>query len=157
MTHLSLRATSKWPIALVLWSVGAGIALWAIYKWKLGNRSKTWPTAKGKIIHSGVLFNADMEGWQPKVIYEYTVDGVFHHEGATVSFAVANLVLTQSVAREIVDRYPEGKTVSVSFNPANPNQAVLEPGAGKVYLLILLAVAAVFVFLGALQFSSFCN
>jgi hypothetical protein len=30
----------------------------------------------------------------------------------------------------VVDRYPEGNTVRVFYDPADPTAAVLEPGAG---------------------------
>jgi hypothetical protein len=42
-------------------------------------------------------------------------------------------------AQSIVDRYPDGATVTVYYNPADPSDAVLErgntPGIGVLYII----------------------
>jgi hypothetical protein len=46
-----------------------------------------------------------------------------------------------SMARTILQRYPVGKPVTVYYNPARPQQAVLEPGvAGVAWVLPALGL-----------------
>ncbi|MCA9121208.1 MAG: DUF3592 domain-containing protein [Planctomycetaceae bacterium] len=96
-----------------------------------------WPQATGRIVSSGVRSeqrtSRDDDGRQrtttyyyADVTYEYVVDGK--------SFTGTRITLTdgqsgsQADASATRDRYPRDAGVSVAYDPASPDQSVLEPG-----------------------------
>lgn len=58
-----------------------------------------------------------------------------------------------SVVQSIRDKYPIGSTVKVFYNPGNPEESVLEPGAsGSSYaFVILIGVGALVAFFFAFK------
>ncbi|MCP5109305.1 MAG: DUF3592 domain-containing protein [bacterium] len=115
--------------------------------------SEGWPSAAGEIRTSGVGTKMGRAAgqlsprYEPKIVYTYTVDGQ-SYESRTV-WAGSNGISfgERSFARELVDRYPAGRAVTVYYDPANPVTAALEQGADEtVYLL--LGIGALFVAVG---------
>ena len=135
--------------------ITAGILI-AFFAWK-GHQtslaSTTWPTAGGKIIRSEIersenssaSQDADMAADVPeyaKISYEYTVGGK-RYVSSKISFSVFT-----NNPRQVVARYPKGKTVRVYYHPEKPNQAVLVPGAASANYAPYI-FAGVFIMLGA--------
>lgn len=94
--------------------------------------STAWPTTDGRITASRVervkqggdrkaSFTAD-------ITYEYALDGRTL-EGDRVWFGDDYSASDASAFRAAVDRYPVGKAVKVHYDPAEPAESVLEPGA----------------------------
>ena len=105
------------------------------------NQSKTWPTAQGIIRDSSVEYQRGNKGgtYVAKVMYEFTVNATTFH-GNRVVFGDYNSG-NSSLARNIVDRYPKGKTVAVYYNQKNPQVCVLEPGIkGQTWFLSVLGL-----------------
>jgi hypothetical protein len=146
----------KWiPILVMLWV----FILWALLYWfllrimVLGIKSKKWPSIEGVIVASrfekvkrsgtGLLFNA----YVCTIIYEYTLTGRTYANDL-ISFGDLTLrVLNRGLrdkrgADKIVTIYPEGKRVSVYYDPQNPGQAILKPGIGNVYFILWLLIAS---------------
>lgn len=102
--------------------------------------SVAWPTADGRINRAEIerfkergktLYSAD-------VAYEYAIDGRTY-QGDRVWFGDAGRSSDQRVWQRAVERYPAGKAVKVHYDPADPGESVLEPGAtwsgSLVYLI----------------------
>ena len=77
-----------------------------------------------------------------KISYEYTVGGK-RYVSSKISFSVFT-----TNPRQVVARYPKGKTVRVYYHPEKPNQAVLVPGAAPANYAPYI-FAGVFIMLGA--------
>ena len=142
----------------------------------VGKASLTWPRAPGHIEASRYVLtshlieteaviendlhdadpSADEEQYyRPVVIYSYSIAGQ-SFSGKRIAFR--DLIGSKRRARRIVERYPPGKSVLVSYDPHQPRVAVLEPGArgsvstygipaisfGTAAILVGLAVAAIY-------------
>ena len=101
--------------------------------------SKRWPITDGTITRSSVKVsvtrvrekgrdvpNKQSRTYSPDIEYRYTVDGQ-QQTGTRVSVEDASIG-TQASAKRIVDQYPVGKTIKVSYQPEQPAVSVLEPG-----------------------------
>lgn len=86
--------------------------------------AQAWHSTTGRIVKSRVeVRGGDHTSVTPMIRYEYTVNG---HPYQSTRFRVGLLVLKGSEAYEIVDRYPEGASVTVYYDPSNPAEASLE-------------------------------
>ena len=103
---------------------------------------------------NGIVRSAEMAAnsgngsttYSAKVTYTYQVRGVDY---AGDKIAVAQMSASSDYARQILNRYPVGKQVSVHYAPGDPSQAVLEPGIhGGTW--ICLGVGTAFVLFGIL-------
>ncbi len=101
--------------------------------------SKSWPATDGVITSSSVKMfvteikengrvvpNKQSRSYSPAIEYQYTVDGLTL-KGRRVSIEDASIG-TKDSAQMIVDQYPLHKAVTVSYQPEQPANAVLEPG-----------------------------
>jgi hypothetical protein len=151
-----------------LW-IGAGVfagilILATVVKLREVWHARHWLTASGRVISSkvesrrrtGVGDTAATLGNFAAVSYEYKVGGR-HYTGKRISIGEQ----AADVGVEIVlDRYPKGAAVDVFYNPANPQQAVLErdlpPNFGKTIggLLAFVLGAAIIVPIGLRKFTS---
>lgn len=116
--------------------------------------SESWPTAAGEITAAGVgtklVRAAGQIGprYEPEIVYTYTVGGDFY-EGSIVWAGSEGISFGErSFARELVDRYPVGRSVTVYYDPADPVSAVLEQGVDSTVYLVL-GIGAFFVTVGA--------
>lgn len=109
--------------------------------------SAAWPVTDGRINRSELerfkdrgktMYTAD-------VVYEYALDGKTFR-GDRVWFGDSARSSDQGVWRRAVERYPKGKVVQVHYDPADPAECVLEPGAtwsGSIVYLIGLGFLAI--------------
>jgi len=81
-------------------------------------------------------------------VYEFTVDGV-RYEGTRVAYGDYGTGNT-SHARSIVDRYPEGKQVTVYYMPGDPEECLLEPGL-KAQAWFIPLIGGIFFTVGAVM------
>lgn len=92
--------------------------------------TKSWPTTKGTVVGSMVAdsFHPCGNGDHTylAIYYVYQVEGVSHHGDQALAWPACPK--DKSVAQKVVDRYPTGTTVEVHYNPADPDDAVLETG-----------------------------
>ena len=121
--------------------------------------SADWPNVQGTIVSSAVdSRRSSTSQGRPKttfhaaVRYEYVVDGA-NLVGERVAIG-DDSARSSSGAREVVDLYPAGSNVAVSYDPANPARSVLEPGVhGRaikkpiIGVIFLLAGGAMAVYL----------
>jgi len=89
--------------------------------------SRTWMTATGLVIKSRVeVSGGDTASVSPKVVYTYEVDGKLYENSVVRAGDQFMAIRRSGDAYNIIDRYPEGKTVTVYYNPQNPQDSALE-------------------------------
>jgi hypothetical protein len=99
---------------------------------RLAEQSATWPKTRGEVFASYVT-----EGYKtlkkPVVHFRYEAKGKTY-ASRDVYFGMGDM--KQEAAQALVETYPEGKEVPVSYKPDDPGIAVIEPGAKYVGLII---------------------
>jgi hypothetical protein len=95
--------------------------------------SKRWPRTTGTVIDSDVQSSRDLDGdvsYRAAVTYCYTVEG--RELVARRTCFGDHLELSwRTPAVRTVRRYPVGASVTVRYNPHDPEEAVLEPGLNR--------------------------
>ena len=145
----------KMALAVLFLAVGIVIALFSYSSYRASVASESWPTATGRIVRSEIEKQTRTSGEgadkkntlkeYPKVSYQYQLEGKTYTSD-NISF------VSTGHARQVVSRYPAGKSVSVSYNPDNPEQAVLIPGRKK-FDYVPYFFSGFFVFFGVALFS----
>ena len=124
---------------LLLLFIGAGSVplTWAVQGIREAGASLTWPTAPGKITRSEVgvtttrtrqraNFDRTSRSYAAEIEYEFEAEGTTWH-GSRV--AVESIEFgDESAARAACEKYSLHKAVTVSYQPGNPGECVLEPG-----------------------------
>ena len=143
-------------IALIVlfFAVGIVIAAFSYNGYRTSLASESWPSVTGSIVRSEIERQTSTSGEgadkkttvneYPKIAYQYHIDGKTY-TSRKISF------VSPGNAKQVVSRYPVGKSVSVSYNPDKPEQAVLVPGRKKLdYVPYFFSV--VFILFGAALF-----
>jgi hypothetical protein len=145
----------KMALVFLFPAIGIVIAVFSYSGYRASLASESWPTAAGNIVRSEIEKQTSTSGEgadkkttvkeYPKITYQYLIDGKAY-KSAKISF------VPTGNAKQIVSRYPVGKSVSVSYNPDKPEQAVLIPGRKK-FNYVPYFFSVVFFFFGAALFS----
>lgn len=120
--------------------IGAFIAVGLIitaFGWRAfqkGKRSKQWPSVEGEI--SETRLASDENDLLPDIRFSYTIDEDCHI--GRVEFPPGTMPMP-GFAENQLEKYPLGSTVTVYYNPQQPDQATLEPGQANDDWLILAA------------------
>jgi hypothetical protein len=142
-------------VVFILGFIGVGIFL--IYRSMQSRKrveaSQGWPSTVGQITESRVAHSThtDSEGdsndsYTPYVTYTYQVAGQ-EYTGRDIAFGFKQGYNNASKAEAVVGKYPLGAQVSVYYDPADPQKAVLERQAGGFG--IGLALGIIFLVIGA--------
>lgn len=94
--------------------------------------TSNWEPVDGVVKSSSVSSSTDGEGGTTYclyVSYEYTVNEKTY-DGDRVSYSTENSC--NSWSKNADDDYPEGKVITVYYDPGNPSESVLEPGLSGV-------------------------
>jgi hypothetical protein len=104
--------------------------------WKAA-RSKSWPQVAGKVVsaeqlqHQRELPQEAGGGtrlhYEARIHYEYTVGRV--HIGSSVVRLGPTESSSEEQAQSTLARYLPGQPIQVSYNPRDPTESLLEPGA----------------------------
>jgi hypothetical protein len=132
-------------VAVVLIAVAVTVQLRA-------RRSMRWFSTTGQISSATVderVENGTKTFYCPMIAYEYDVDG-HHYMQNRLMMGSPFRSSNRNAAQRWVDRYAEGSTVTVYYNPDNPSEAVLVRKAsgpvmvfwGIAIVLVVVAVAA---------------
>lgn len=100
--------------------------------------TKSWPTVEGVVQESRVVRG---QGEALSFAYRFTVgDYVYRSGGVTPgqSRGIGDFAPDRFDPAKVVQKYPAGTAVTVYYNPADPRDAVLEPGASWLALLSIL-------------------
>jgi len=154
------RATDFISVAVIL-IVSLAAALVALFilviwfqEWRNARATRRWPVVSGRVVASkvgsfkGRSSNHTETFYDPLVEYEYTVDDKTY-QGKQIAMGVRVSSRTREVAERRIAAYPVDTPVQVSYDPANPGQAVLEHRVAGGGILLFVA-AFIFVVLGVL-------
>ncbi|HKR57072.1 MAG TPA: DUF3592 domain-containing protein [Gemmatimonadales bacterium] len=119
----------------------AAVGLYMLWRgagdWQAGSRSSAWPTVAGTVLESRAETPARGSTYQAHVAYSYKVSGQVY-EGDRIGFGMATRGSWQSV-QGIIGPYPVGAVVQVHYDPATPDESVLQPGwTGRAVLEMML-------------------
>ena len=140
-------------IFLILGMFTAGVVLmaWGGFEIKGSQESGSWPSVQGTITSSGMSKRITRDSnhrkrttYYPKVGFQYLVDG-HKYNSSRIAFGTGDTGGSEKWARKIVNRYPTGKTVTVYYNPQDPQYGVLESGVTWRSIIFLLAGIVFFV------------
>jgi len=150
----------KVGVALLFLVVGIGVGIFGWLQLGKARASLSWPTADGVIMQSDVRrerrwvktgkHRREKITYKADVDYIYTVNGQ-EYSADRISYGGTHSSSSRVTADQITSQYPRGKKVTVSYDPQDPGEAVLEPGVSiGVYgtlaagvLIALVGVAAV--------------
>jgi hypothetical protein len=149
---------------IFLWFVFLALLVgWVVFAviWTRGvievEEARSWPTVQGTITVQSISKVTNNRKWstsytyRPKVEYVYypTQDG--RRRFGTRIHTADEPARSQEWAQERLSAFPVGKSVTVYYNPASPNVALLEPGINSVdWFKACMLVAGTFVVLGVL-------
>lgn len=133
-------------------AMGTGIPLTAfgLHRLRIGRRSRDWPTVPGEVTSTEISSEGGGEDaevkYVPELQYEYEVDNE-RYVNSRYGFGTTPTFSERSAARSWTEeRYPEDGQVAVHYDPDRPDRSVLEPGAGRSPMA--LVVGLVFTSLG---------
>jgi len=115
--------------------------------------SVNWPTTQGIIQSSTVRIWLNFRNgkhYDAKISYDFSLHGT-NFIGSWVSYGGGNSSQNFPEIQQIINRYPEGKAVTIYYAPQNPNECLLEPGF-RDGLLGLPGLGAFLFFVGILMF-----
>ncbi len=127
---------------------GFVVMLFALAAQRQASRAKKWPVVSGTIKMSDIeqYRAASSDGRRGPLMHRRQVSYTYAYNN--VSYTNVHASLTTNVAstsswlvRQFTPAYRDGATVQVCVNPGNPSQATLDPRAGFVWLLWLVALA----------------
>jgi Protein of unknown function (DUF3592) len=130
-------------MSLVFIAIGLGLLYYARSVSAKARESLLWPQTEGTISHSAVLLQMQQAAsstnaatYKADVTYRYKVQG---RDYSSERISLSDFSSSGGRAQGIVDRYADGATVAVYYNPANPSEAVLERGStagiGVLYII----------------------
>jgi hypothetical protein len=111
--------------------VGVGVIIFTLRNRKKSQASISWPTANGVVVRSQISTSSseDSDGYttttySPEVVYEYTASGQTF-QGKRISYDTLSSTSKKN-AEKITGKYQVGVPVTVSYDPQNPQESVLE-------------------------------
>ncbi len=135
---------------LFFFIVGLSLVAHGIDLIRRGDRSRTWPVVQGRILKSQVERSVGDE-----LGYDYFVTATYFYIVHSREYHCKERVepqrrtgtgTNQREAEQLLQHYPVGRTLAVSYNPRNPANATVLPGAqrgGWVYIAIGLVMVLV--------------
>lgn len=129
---------------VILLLIAVPLLIMHVRNWFLAKQSVFWPTCAG-IVNKGLSFT--MYGTL-SFSYEYAVHGK-QYKCNKPYFSGSFKNVGRKKENELINFYPLGKPVTVSYHPDKPQLSVLEPGRKEGVLstiiqLIILAGVAIF-------------
>jgi hypothetical protein len=133
-------------LALGFIGLGAFLIIRSVQSRKKAEASQGWPSTIGQISESRVVHSTstDSEGessdsYTPSVEYTYQVGGQTY-TGRDLTFGFTQGYGDEAKAQSALAKYPPGAQVSVSYDPADPQKAVLERQAGGFAAGLILGI-----------------
>lgn len=118
-----------------------GLAIFAIYLHVLAGDAKSWPSVEGKLESSAVKVFGDgsFDQYASDVRYSYRVGNkVFSGDSVRIWDMSLN---SRKLAAEYLSYRAKGDVVTIYYNPANPDQSILDH-AYPLGIVVLCALAA---------------
>ena len=134
----------SWIGAIVLAVAGLALGLVAMRDWLRYRACAGWARAEGKVAVTGLDSErrwcrfAKRSVYLPTVAFRYQAGGE-RHIGSRLSNRMV-LFESEIEARAFLEGLPMGASVEVRYNPANPNEAVLNVSAPNLRPLVVSAL-----------------
>ena len=160
MTREMVVISGSTILVIALAGVFIAVGLFMLYRLvknvQKAKQSKNWMTTPGKVLFSDVdvqySTNADDEPvkmYQAKVVYEYDVFGM-HYEKDRIAFNTGMRSSNYRKHAAVAAAYPAGNSVTVFYNPDDPDDAVLEtkvqsPTSSIIIALVMIAIGLVII------------
>jgi len=132
-------------VSSILALVGIGLLAWWLISRRRAAASQAWPAAQGQITAASMhsYTRSDNDGndttyYEPKIEYTYAVGGQTL-TGKRVAFGAA-ATTNRAKAEQTVGRYTPGAPVAIYYNPARPQDAVLERSASNMTGALLAGI-----------------
>jgi hypothetical protein len=133
---------------------------------KLSADSINWPTAPGQImdvridqqrtmmVSNSSDTTSETIRYQPKVDYLYTVGGQ-QYQGSRINFTIMDFSF-ENRARKAIENYKVGATLPVAYDPADPQNSVLDrdtkPRTVNISTIVLFVLSGVVALIGVAMF-----
>ncbi len=118
---------------------GLVFAAVGVNTWMKAEASKRWLPADGQVVSSDVDRHHSSKGgttYRASVAYDYEYEGRTY-KGSRIGI-MSSRSSDRGAAQRAADRYAAGTKVQVYVNPADPYEAVLEPGGGGFAVMFIL-------------------
>ena len=125
-------------IGWLLVASGAVFPALGVYVNSRASRQSLWAKERCRIVRS-VVVNL-YETYKADVQFEYTFSGA-KLTGSTIKSGLLQYNW-RSPAERLCAKYPVGSECTVYVNPANPDDAVLEPGGDKFSIVVVVLISA---------------
>lgn len=121
-------------------------------------KSRSWPTTQGVVLgatieakRSSSSRGGTSTSYYPVVIYEYQIAGkIYHNNSLSVEGAMGG---PAGRAQQKIMQYPAGATVTVHYNPDNPQQSGIEHSTGRSNILIGIAILILVILIPTVVFT----
>jgi hypothetical protein len=145
----TLPNPARAPFVAISLCFAAVAALFVFAFQRQASMQRKWPTVDARIENSGVHAFESRDSDSDRLRTQYRVDVVYSYEIAGVRYtgdkfsASQFSANTEVLARRQAERYPAGSAIQVHYNPANPAEAIVNPGGRALLLLLWLVPLAV--------------
>ena len=134
--------------------VGLGVALWGFIVLQKQRASYHWPATRGMIVHSERVYvpgggSSSSSHYRADMTYSYKVNGT-RYISHQISLWSADLSDYGDENKTFVANHPKGSVVDVYYDPGNPANAVLIPGAHEKLYKLLMGYGAFLVVVGTI-------
>lgn len=132
------------PLLVLTSAMGVAVLAFFLAGQRISKEAANWPVTRGTVVVSSTeIIHQTTQGrdqivYAPVVEFTYQVHGrEFRSRQVTLG---AKLAGTRSFAEQIAARYPQGSSVEVHYDPADPSTAVLRVTSSASWLLLALAL-----------------
>ncbi len=126
--------------------IGILFVLEGAYFYQQDTESESWYQTEGVILSSDIYTESGEHGtmYKANIVYQYQVNGINYTSDDVSTGHLSSS--DRNYAQQTVNKYYVGKTVTVFYNPKDPSNAVLEPGATIFpYIIILFGLLPIIV------------
>jgi hypothetical protein len=123
--------------AALLIALALGAVVWRIRRLKRAVEvAKIWPTASGRVVGTQIDVRSFSRGisYGAIIAYEYDIAGV-RHRSNRYSLSGPPYFSFQGRAKRLLARFPAGAEVTVSYDPAEPENGVIALQAPHIVTL----------------------
>jgi len=126
--HLRRRVHTLNSLRVVFSVLAVGLIVFGLFKMREASRARGWTIVSGTVVRSSVSEFAGKDGntYRPMVVYSYSVGSIRFMSSRIAFHPLARP--SRERAAELAAKYPVGSIVRVLYDPADPEQAVLELG-----------------------------
>ena len=147
------RRRNSNPIGLAIGLLIIGIILFfvSIFMIMAGAQSNSWAATDGIVTSTSIREKYDSDDgdytYYPEITYSFQVDGKTYTGDRWDPTGIQSGSSIRSSAQNKIDKYPVGSTVTVYYDPNNPNKNALTKGVNGI-AIIMLVISIIMVVIG---------